>query len=191
MARAMGPDEWMQNVAAEMNVSMTAFVRPRAGGADGFDLRWFTPTIEVPICGHATLASAHALWETGVLLRTEAATFHTLSGELKARHAGDQIELDFPAIKTEAAELPKELGEALRSAPERYVGLTPPRGSKDRDFLVELDSEDAVRNARPDFAILKRAIPAGVIITAQSSGSPFDFVSRYFAVHAGIDEDPG
>ena len=190
LLEAPRPAEWMQNVAAEMNLSETAFVSPRAGGADGFDLRWFTPTIEVPLCGHATLASAHALWESGTLLRTEAATFHTHSGTLKARHVRDQIELDFPAITTVVAELPKELGEALRSATTRYVGLTPPRGSKDRDFLIELDSEEMVRNARPDFSILKRAAPAGVIITAQSDGDPFDFVSRYFAAYAGIDEDP-
>jgi PhzF family phenazine biosynthesis protein len=180
----------MQNVAAEMNLSETASFSPRAGGADGFDLRWFTPTIEVPLCGHATLANANALWESGTLLRTETATFHALSGELKACHSADQIELDFPAIATEAAELPQELTEALGSAPARYVGLTPQRSSKDRDFPVELDSVDTVRNAPPDFSILKRGVPAGVIITAQSSGSPFDFVSRYFAVYAGIDEDP-
>ena len=183
-------EEWMQLVASEMNLSETAFVKARAGGADGFDLRWFTPVIEVSLCGHATLASAHALWESGALLVTEEAKFHTLSGVLKARHAGDVIELDFPAIPTEAAQLPSQLGEALGNVGIREVRMTPPRGSKDRDYLIEVESEEAVRNLKPDFAIIRKSVPAGVIVTARSSGSPYHFVSRYFAVYAGIDEDP-
>ena len=182
-------DEWMQLVAAEMNLAETAFVKARAGGADGFDLRWFTPAIEVPLCGHATLASAHVLWQVGSLLETEEATFHTLSGVLKARRTGDLIELDFPAIGTEPSEPPKELRDALGNVAIKEVRSTPFRGSV-RDFLVQLDSEDAVRTLKPDFGILRKHVPAGVIVTARSSGSPYHFVSRYFAGFAGIDEDP-
>lgn len=182
-------DEWMQAVAAEMNLAATAFVKPRAGGADGFDLRWFTPAIEIPLCGHATLASAHALWQRGDLLVTEEAAFHTLSGILKARRIGELIEMDFPAITTEAAELPKELGEALGKVNLREVRTTPFRGSV-RDYLIELESEDEVRNLKPDFGISRKRVPCGVIVTSKSSGSPYHFVSRYFASFAGIDEDP-
>jgi len=182
-------DEWMQAVAAEMNLAATAFVKARAGGADGFDLRWFTPTVEIPLCGHATLASAHALWQRGDLLVTEEAKFHTLSGILKARRVSELIEMDFPAITTSPAELPKELVEALGNVDIREVRSTPFRGAV-RDYLIELESEDAVRNLKPDFGIIRKHVPSGVIVTAKSSGSPYHFVSRYFASFAGIDEDP-
>src|SRR5262245_4926812 len=101
----------MQNVAAEMNLSETAFVVPRQDG--GFDLRWFTPKIEVPLCGHATLASAHALWETGLLAQEKEARFHTLSGWLIASRNGDGIEMDFPALFADKVELPKAVEEVL------------------------------------------------------------------------------
>jgi PhzF family phenazine biosynthesis protein len=179
------PDEWMQRVAAEMNLSETAFVVPRSIIDDGFDLRWFTPAVEVPLCGHATLASAHALWEMGKLTAGEEARFHTLSGLLTARRAGARIELDFPALPVNEATLPDEILQALGVKP-RYVG----RDNNERNFLIELETEEAVRSLKPDFESLRRTATAGVIVTARASAEPYDFVSRFFASYAGIDEDP-
>lgn len=177
------PDDWMQSVASEMNLSETAFPVPRADG--GFDLRWFTPKTEVPLCGHATLASAHALWESGRLPARREAVFHSKSGRLAARPSGDHIEMDFPAIGSEPAPLPDPLRRAL--------GVTPLRSALgadvgERNWIVELPSEADVRAVRPDFAFL-RTIHQGVIVTARGAGS-YDFVSRYFASAWGIDEDP-
>ncbi len=183
------PDEWMQRVAAEMNLSETAFIVPRSigkdGRKDGFDLRWFTPEVEVPLCGHATLASAHALWETGKLAAGDEARFHTQSGWLIARRAGAKIELDFPALPVHEAALPDEIREALGVKP-RYVG----RDSNERNYLIELESEEAVRNLRPNFESLRKNATSGVIVTARAATAPYDFVSRFFASYAGIDEDP-
>lgn len=181
------PAEWMQTVAMEMNLSETAFVVPREGG-DGFDLRWFTPTIEVPLCGHATLASAHALWETSRLAQDKEARFHTLSGWLIARQNGGRIEMDFPALPTVGTELPGAVCEALSVSP-RNVMIDRRGLGGGGNFLVELESESIVRNVRPDFEKLRRAVDAGIIITARGD-SKYDFVSRYFACYAGIDEDP-
>jgi PhzF family phenazine biosynthesis protein len=178
--------EWMQNVAAEMNLSETAFVVPRQDG--GFDLRWFTPRIEVPLCGHATLASAHALWETGRLAQDKEARFHTLGGWLIARREGGRIEMNFPALLADLAELPKAVEEALDIKPLAVVANRRKDGS-DGNFLVELESESTVRDVKPDFEKLRRAVNVGVIITARGD-SKYDFVSRYFACYAGIDEDP-
>lgn len=180
------PDEWMQKVAAEMNLSETAFVLPRA---DGFDLRWFTPTIEVALCGHATLASAHTLFETGRLKASATASFQTRSGELLARRAGARIELDFPAFPVEESDIPCEMLDALGVEP-RFVGRTPLRGLDYFDYLLELDSEENVRKAQPDFEQLRKGDATGIIITARSSSSRYDFVSRFFAPNAGINEDP-
>jgi PhzF family phenazine biosynthesis protein len=184
------PAEWMQSVAAEMNLSETAFVVPRPGDAPdyGFDLRWFTPAIEVPLCGHATLASAHALWETGRLAENQEACFHTLSGLLIAKRNGSGIEMDFPALLTRQTELPKAVEEALDIEP-RAVVINRRKDGSDGNFLVELESESIVRHVKPDFEKLRRAVDAGVIITAPGE-SKYDFVSRYFACYAGIDEDP-
>jgi PhzF family phenazine biosynthesis protein len=166
---------WMQSVAREMNLSETAFLVPRGGG---FDLRWFTPAIEVELCGHATLASAHVLWQAGHLGPQELAHFHTLSGLLTARRRSDGwIELDFPARTAEPVEAPPGLAEALGSE-SRY------------DYLLELPSEAAVRALHPDFARLRTLPVRGVIVTARATSAPFDFVSRFFAPGAGVDEDP-
>lgn len=180
------PDEWLQNVAAEMNLSETAFVLPREGA---FQLRWFTPTVEVPLCGHATLASAHVLWETETLPADEEARFQTLSGLLLAKRSGSRIELDFPAIENVPADMTSEIRAALGVEP-RYVGLTHTKGKKDPNYLLELESEEAVRTLEPDFGMLRRSVAAGVIVTARAQTAPFDFVSRYFAANVGIDEDP-
>ena len=172
---------WMQNVAREMNLSETAFLLPRP---DGHGLRWFTPTVEMDLCGHATLASAHVLWETGRLAISEAASFHTRSGLLTAVRRGDWIELDFPATPDAPVEAPTGLAEALGSLPLLYVG-------KGRfDYIVELDGEEAVRGLRPDFGRLAKFDARGVIVTSRSASSDWDFVSRFFAPASGIDEDP-
>jgi PhzF family phenazine biosynthesis protein len=173
---------WMQNVAAEMNVAETAF--PLAEG-DGFRLRWFTPKVEVKLCGHATLATAHILWETGILGSGKEARFQTLSGLLTARRDGALIELDFPA--RHLLPKPPEWADAVVGA----LGIKPVYiGMSAEDVLFEAADEDAVRSIRPDFATL-RSLPArGVIVTSRSSDKRFDFVSRFFAPAVGVDEDP-
>lgn len=171
---------WMQNVAREMNLSETAFLRPRDGG---WLLRWFTPLEEVDLCGHATLASAHILWETGVLEPRETARFETRSGLLTANRRGDSIEMDFPSEPERPCQAPPGLAEALGVAP-LYVG-------KNRfDYLVEAADEVSVRTASPDFSQLRKIPCRGVILTSRSEGGGADFVSRFFAPSAGVDEDP-
>ena len=179
-----GPAEaaWMQNVAAEMNLAETAFPLPEG---DGFRLRWFTPKVEVKLCGHATLATAHVLWETGIFAPDREARFQTLSGLLTARRDGALIELNFPARPP----LPKppEWADAVVGA----LGIKPIYiGMSAEDVLFEAADEDAVRSIKPDFATL-RSLPArGVIVTSRSSDKRFDFVSRFFAPAVGVDEDP-
>jgi len=179
-------DAWMQSVASEMNLSETAFLLAEP---DGMGLRWFTPTTEVPLCGHATLASAHILWETGTIGKTEQARFHTRSGLLLARRLGSRIEIDLPASPPHEVPLPAAAREALDVTP-LYCGRTRERGLGDVDYLLELESEEAVRAVRPNFDHLRREIPAGIIVTARSVSASYDFVSRYFAPAWGVDEDP-
>ena len=175
-----GDERWMQSVANEMNLSETAFLRRRE---DGFGLRWFTPEVEVDLCGHATLASAHVLWETGELACDEKAVFHTRSGVLTANRAGDWIELDFPATPAESVEAPAELVDALGVEPV-YVGKSI------FDYLVEVGNEEEVRGVAPDFGLLARVPCRGAIVTSAASGGRFDFVSRFFAPGTGVNEDP-
>ena len=172
---------WMQSVAAEMNLSETAFLAPRADG-DGWDLRWFTPTVEVDLCGHATLASAHVLWEAGVLPAAETARFHSRSGLLTAVRRDGWIELDFPA--TPPAPVPEPAG--LRVA----LGADPLEVRQSRfDLLVEIASADRVRALDPDLHRLATLPVRGVIVTAAGHGE-YHFVSRFFAPAAGVPEDP-
>ena len=171
---------WMQRVAREMNVADTAFLQRRA---DGFDLRWFTPAVEVDLCGHATLASAHVLWETGQLAVTEVARFHTRSGLLTATRRGEWIDLDFPLTPVAAIDPPPGLGEALGVTP-LYVGRS------QFDVLVQVESESMVRDLQPDFRLLAGVDARGVIVTSRAAASDHDFVSRFFAPQSGIDEDP-
>lgn len=174
-------DSWMQNVAKEMNLSETAFLHKQA---DGFNLRWFTPATEVDLCGHATLASAYILWEMGYLPLDEQARFHTQSGLLTAKREGDWIELDFPAkVATKLDVTADDLIQALGATPQ-YVG------KNQMDYLLELDSEETVRNLKPDFALLKTLPVRGVIVTSKAASPDYDFVSRFFAPGVGIDEDP-
>ncbi len=173
-------ERWMQAVAREMNLSETAFL-VREGA--GFRLRWFTPAVEVALCGHATLAAAHVLWEAGILAPGEVARFATKSGELRAARRGELIELDFPAKPETAAGPPADLLEA--------VGVNPAYlGRNAFDYLLLLASEAAVRAVAPDFALLRRVDVRGVIVTAPASTPGYDFVSRFFAPAVGVDEDP-
>lgn len=173
-------DEWMQRVAMEMNLSETAFLCPRD---DGFDLRWFTPEVEVELCGHATLASAHYLWERGEVDLDAEIAFRTLSGRLAAKRSDEWIELDFPAAGPEAVEAPPDLLPAL-GVEAKWLG-------KNRfDYLVELGSEKEVREAAPDFGRLRQAATRGVMVTSVATAADFDFVSRFFAPGVGVDEDP-
>lgn len=173
-------DAWMQNVAKEMNLSETAFLYQQK---DGFNLRWFTPAVEVDLCGHATLASAHVLWEAGYLKPDQQARFYTRSGLLTAKLVGDWIELDFPAEPEEKASSPPRLASDLGVKP-KYVG-------RNRfDYLVEVDSEETVRNLKPDFALLGEIPARGIIVTSPAASQEYDFVSRFFAPGAGINEDP-
>jgi predicted PhzF superfamily epimerase YddE/YHI9 len=172
-------EPWMQRVAAEMNLSETAFVRPLD---DGYELRWFTPTTEAELCGHATLASAHVLWETGGLDPASPARFHTrFRGGLGAERAGDEIELDFPSDPPSPAALPDGMATALGSQPRNTARARV-------GFLAEVGGEDEVRALRPDFGGL--AAFESVVVTSAAQGEAHDFVSRYFAPGYGIDEDP-
>lgn len=173
---------WMQAIAAEMNVSETAFVRPREGG--GFSLRWFTPTVEVPLCGHATLSSAHVLWEERLVPPDEAITFHSQSGLLSARREGDWICLDFPALPVEPASTPDGLPEALGCP------VVSAHQNQARTYLAELASEKVVRELQPDFGRLRERGIGVCIVTARSDSDSYEFVSRFFAPGLGIDEDP-
>jgi len=173
-------ENWMRAVAREMNLSETAFLVHQT---DGYSLRWFTPMVEVDLCGHATLASAHILWEAGYLKPEESARFYTRSGILTAERQGDWIELDFPATPADPAPPPPGLLEALGS-PVCFSGKTR------FDYLLELDSESAVRGLRPDFKMLERVAARGIIVTSRSDNPEFNFVSRFFAPQSGVNEDP-
>jgi len=174
-------ERWMQLVAREMAISETAFLH-RVD--DGYALRWFTPVVEVDLCGHATLASAHVLLETGQLAAGATARFHTRSGVLTAApNADGWIELNFPATPDERITAPAGLADAMGAQP-RYVGRSR------FDYLMELEDEATVRKLEPDFARLRGYDARGVIATARASTPGVDFVSRYFAPAFGIDEDP-
>jgi PhzF family phenazine biosynthesis protein len=173
-------EAWMQALAAENNLSETAYVGRRT---DGFDLRWFTPALEVALCGHATLAAALALRDAGWIGAAETARFHTKSGLLTAQSAGDWITLDFRSDPPEETEPADGLLTALGVRPA-FVG----RGRF--DTLVRVDSERDVRAADPDFRLLAKLPVRGVILTAKAEDDRFDFVSRFFAPGAGVDEDP-
>jgi PhzF family phenazine biosynthesis protein len=174
------PDEWMRNVAREMNLSETAFLTPEA---DGYRLRWLTPAVEVDLCGHATVASAHVLWEERHLPAGTQARFYTRSGLLLADRRGEWIELDLPAKSAVESEPPAELIPAL--------GVKAKAVSRNQfDYLVEVASEEEVRAANPDHTALKKIPVRGVMVTAPASTAGFDFVSRFFAPGSGIDEDP-
>ncbi len=172
------PDAWMKNVASEMNLSETAFLVPED---DGFRLRWFTPRVEVDLCGHATLASAHILWENGILKPGSQARFFTRSGQLNAIKDGEWIVLDFPALPPESLPAPYDL-QSLIQTNIIYIG-------KSRfDWLVEVEDEEYLRAVQPDFSAIGRLPARGLIVTSRAS--KYDFISRFFAPAVGINEDP-
>ncbi len=172
---------WMQAVAAEMNLSETAFVR-RLG--EDYELRWFTPAVEVDLCGHATLATAHVLWTAAIAERDAPLRFHTRSGVLTCTWDGTYIELDFPVLPASAASPGEGLLEALGVQSPQFVGRTK------FDYLVVLDKPERVRSLHPDFQKLSAVATRGVIVTAPSDDPQYDFISRFFAPAVGIDEDP-
>jgi PhzF family phenazine biosynthesis protein len=172
----------MRDVALEMNLSETAFLYPEGDmETNGYRLRWLTPAIEVDLCGHATLASAHVLWEDGHLAADAEARFHTRSGLLTCSKRGDWIEMDFPAKVAEPAETPPRMSEAL-GAELLYVGRN------QFDYLVEVADEATLLAIQPNHHLLRQLPVRGVIVTAK--GNEYDFVSRFFAPGSGIDEDP-
>jgi PhzF family phenazine biosynthesis protein len=173
-------DAWMQSVAAEMNLAETAFLVRRD---DGFSLRWFTPTVEVDLCGHATLASAHVLWQSGILPPGEAARFYTRSGLLTACRHEDLIDLDFPSEPVKACDPLPAMTQALGVGVEWT-------GRNRMDVLALLQTEEKVRELDPDMAVIATLDCRGLIVTAVAQGRPYDFVSRFFAPQSGIPEDP-
>ncbi len=173
-------DRWLQNVAMEMNLSETAFFVPEG---EGFHLRWFTPKVEVDLCGHATLATAKIVSHLGLVEQGREIRFASRSGQLLARVGAERIELDFPLKPEQGAAPPPGLLESL-GVNARYVGLN------SFDYLVEVASERFVRGMSPDFKRLAAVSCRGIIVTARSDDPKYDFVSRFFAPAAGIDEDP-
>jgi PhzF family phenazine biosynthesis protein len=172
-------DEWMQNVASEMNLSETAFLYQED---EAYNLRWFTPVSEVDLCGHATLASAHILWEEG-FCKTAGIIFKTKSGVLKAFKSDQWIHLNFPVVIAAECSAPAALVDGLG------VNLTY-IGRNRMDYIVEVDDEDAVRELKPDFTRLKELDARGVIVTSISNDPAYDFVSRCFYPAIGVNEDP-
>ena len=173
-------ETWMQLVAREMNLAETAFLVRRD---DGFDLRWFTPACEVDLCGHATLASAHALWEGGHIPDGAVVRFHSRSGVLTAERRDGLIWLDFPSTPAQPAPAPAELAAGL-GVPLRFVGRTP------FDYLVEVEREETLLSLAPDLGVLAKLPVRGVIVTTRSETGGRDFVSRFFAPAVGVPEDP-
>lgn len=173
-------EEWMRNVAREMNLSETAFLWPLA---DGWSLRWLTPTVEVDLCGHATLASAHVLWQHGYAERGSTLRFHTRSGLLTADHHGGWITLNFPN------EAPHEI--APIPALNQALGVTPRWLGRNRmDIIALLADAATVRDLTPDMTQLATIETRGVIVTAPGDRTGVDFVSRFFGPRAGVPEDP-
>ena len=175
------PDETMQKIASDVGCSDTAFLTE---GENAFALRWFTPTIEVDLCGHATLASAHVLWELGYVPTREEIRFSTKSGILTAGNKDGLVEMDFPCLEPREVEAPESLRAAVSRKP-LYVGRN------ESDHIALYESEKIVRNAAPKLCHVKELGSRGLIMTAVSDSARYDFVSRFFAPNAGIDEDPG
>lgn len=174
------PEEWMQGLAAEMNLSETAYLLPEEAG---WRLRWFTPTTEVDLCGHATLASAKVLFERHPELRQELIKFQTRSGELRARWVQGSVELDFPAMSYRSITVDARLPGILGFQP---IGAV----FSGNFYLFEALEEAIIHKVKPDIPVLKTLSMPEVIITAKSKEGKLDFVSRFFAPQLGVDEDP-
>lgn len=174
-------DSVLQNIAMEMNLSETAFIKEI--GDNEFNLRWFTPEIEIHLCGHATLASAHILWEIGLVDEKESINFHTLSGELIAKRKNEWIELDFPKGYLEKSEGDDYLFEALNISPINIY-------EDDIVYVLEYNNEQEIINLKPDYNLLKKANKEEVIVTSKSDNDNYDFISRFFGPAIGVNEDP-
>jgi PhzF family phenazine biosynthesis protein len=195
-------DTLMQQIASEMNLSETAFVRIREDRT--CHLRWFTPEVEVPLCGHATLATAHTLYEQGLFEPSDIIRFDTLSGELLVKQLENGLlEMDFPAISNQLAEIPESVVHALGTkvvfcgtvpaeSPEPSLHGTAKTGTAPvvTDYLIEVADEETLRGLQPNFSLLRQEKVHGFVVTAPASGGKYDFVSRYFATGVGINEDP-
>lgn len=179
------PDDWLQAVAAEINHTATAFVIPGNDGSEGdYDLRWFTATTELTLCGHGTIAAAHLLWETGRVPLNQSIRFHTQKGGiLQSSRNGENMMIDLPATPANPIPVPAGLIEALNGAKVLFTG------QNQMDYLVELENEAAVRNLQPDMALIKKLPVRGVVVTAQATTPGLDFVSRFFAPSIGFNED--
>lgn len=175
----MPNEEWMKKVAREMNLSETAFIVKKD---DLYDLRWFTPLIEINLCGHATLAAAHILWSEGYHQQDADIQFYTKSGILKTKKEDKWIEMNFPLLRYEESVVPKELIKALNIEPKYTC-------KSNDNYLIEVTSPEMVENLRPNFKLLSKIDMHGVIVTSQSTGE-YDFVSRFFAPSVGVNEDP-
>ncbi len=177
------PTSLMQSIAFELNLAETAFVLKETEG-DAYSLRWMTPNSEVDLCGHATLATSHILWQEGICKKDETIHYNTRSGLLKADYHEGEIGLDFPAIPQKKIEYPPELIDAIGGVQPKYVGMTK------WNYLIELESEDDIINLKPNFDIMLTLPGWGTIITAKADEKRYDFVSRFFAPEKGIQEDP-
>ena len=182
--------DWMQRFAAEMNLSETAYLDARPSHHEGileYGLRWFTPQVEVDLCGHATLASAHVLLRHGFVEEGMELRFHTRSGVLRASAIGDLIDMDFPTDEMEPAELPVAAAEGLDLGAHGSVLYV---GESGKNYYIQVDSATAVTDCKPDFARLREVEGRCFVVTAASDDDTFDFVSRFFATGVGIEEDP-
>jgi PhzF family phenazine biosynthesis protein len=180
LMKGPGNEQWMRHVAREMNLSETAFLYPIKGG---YHLRWLTPTSEVDMCGHATLATAHFLYEQGHEPKNKEIAFKVRAGWVSASKEGELITLNFPVNRPKKVKTPATLAKALGAKP-KYVGVYP------NAYLVEFASAKTVRELKPDLTALEKLSKAKICVTAKSDSKKYDFISRLFAPKLGIPEDP-
>ena len=173
-------DKWMLSVAREMNLSETAFV---IGEKSTYNLRWCTPAVEVELCGHATLATAHILYERDIVKKSELIEFTTRSGVLTTSYIDGWIEMDFPSFTADAVVLGSAIVQALKSEPDAMY-------NSGENIMVVFNDPENIYNLSPDFNLIKQLDAQGVIVTSLSDAAEFDFISRYFAPRVGVDEDP-
>ena len=174
-------DEWMQNIAAEMNLSETAFI---SGGKDEYKIRFFTPESEITLCGHATLSSAHIMFETGIVKKDEVITFSSKAGILKIRFLDGWVVMNFPAYDLKQAQIPQDICNYIVITPLEFY-----RTDHGWTFVL-LRNEEEVLNLSPDFKAMRNSEYGDMIVTAPSSDPRYDFCVRCFAPALGIDEDP-
>ena len=174
------PDSWMQSVAQEMNLSETAFV---IGEKSPYNLRWFTPAVEVELCGHATLATAHILFEREIAAKNEAIEFKTRSGILTTTYNDGWVQMDFPSFSADEILDRSEITRALNETPDQAY-------NSGESIMAVFDVPEKIYKMAPDFELIKRFNIQGIMVTSHSEEPGIDFISRYFAPNVGIDEDP-